>query len=264
MFKKIKKILKPSKQRYGWFGHFNTWQEAQALATGYNAANILEKTKISLLKVKNGEAVYERDSVTFDKKEYPFPAIATLLRIAIENNNVLNVVDFGGSLGSTWFQVKDFIPEQVRVTWTVVEQKAYVDCGKQHFEDDQLRFAFSIDECFEKTRPQIVILSSVIQYLEKPHDFLHNLVTREPSFIFFDRTAFLKSPGADRLTLQIVPPDIYDASYPSWFFNEQTFLKHFNKYKLIAEFAPVVAAEQNITIDGKPLGCDKGFLFKLT
>ena len=44
--------------------------------------NIFEKTKQSLLKVKNGEAVYERDSVLFDKKEYPYAIISSLLLLS--------------------------------------------------------------------------------------------------------------------------------------------------------------------------------------
>lgn len=264
MLKKIKKILKHSKEKYGWFGDFRSWEEAQARATGYSAENILEKTQESLLKIKNGEAVYERDSVLFDKKEYSFPIIAALLKIAIENNNVLNVIDFGGSLGSTWYQVRDFLPSIISVNWTIVEQEAYVKRGKQYFEDDQLKFAFDIEEVLDSAQCQVILLSSVVQYLEKPHEFLKDLSTKKPKFILFDRTAFLKGGSSDRLTLQIVPPDVYRASYPSWFFNEQQFLAHFEQYKLIAEFAPVVEAERDISIDGKPTGYDKGFLFRLS
>lgn len=39
------------------------------------------------------------------------------------------------------------------------------------------------------------------------------------------------------IKLQIVPPEIYNASYPCWFFNEKEFklCKNYN-YKIIEEF----------------------------
>ena len=50
-----------------WSGDYKTWEDAQARCTGYDSEIILDKVKNSLLKVKNGEAIYERDSVLFDE-----------------------------------------------------------------------------------------------------------------------------------------------------------------------------------------------------
>ena len=47
-------------------GNYSSWAEARANSTGYDSEVILNKTKDALLKVKRGEAAYERDSVTFD------------------------------------------------------------------------------------------------------------------------------------------------------------------------------------------------------
>jgi hypothetical protein len=52
---------------------------------GYDNDTILKKCKDALLKVKNGEAVYERYSVLFDKVQHSFPVLAGLLRAAIAN-----------------------------------------------------------------------------------------------------------------------------------------------------------------------------------
>lgn len=263
MIKKIKKLFKkPDSNEIGWFGNYSNWQEALDKTTGYDAANILEKTKQSLLKIKNGEAVYERDSVLFDKKEYPYPIISSLLYIAIKNNNQLNVIDFGGSLGSTWFQVKDFIPDNIKVTWTIVEQAEYVKCGNDFFEDDTLKFRFSIEEGIKEFNPNVILLSSVVQYLEKPHEFMSSLNKHAIQNIIFDRTAFIQNQKADRLTIQVVPPDVYEASYPSWFFYEETFLKHFSNYSVKAEFQSYVVGESTMFIDGKELGQDKGFFLE--
>ena len=46
-------------------GPYLTWSDASDLSTGYNDNNILKKVASSTLKVINGEAAYERDSVLF-------------------------------------------------------------------------------------------------------------------------------------------------------------------------------------------------------
>lgn len=256
-------FFKKNKQaalKYGWFGDYTNWNELVSISGGYESSLILETTKSALLKIKNGEAVYERDSVIFDKKLYPYSVISSLLYAALNNSNTLNVVDFGGSLGSTYYQVRDFIPATVNLHWSVVEQKEYVDCGRDLFEDDSLKFDYSIDESVSKVKPNVLLLSGVVQYLEKPHEFLESLNSYDFDYILIDRTSFIKNDRGDRLTIQIVPPEIYEAKYPSWFFNENIFLSHFSSYKLKTEFESYVAGEQDIQIDGKVQGYDKGFL----
>jgi putative methyltransferase (TIGR04325 family) len=259
LFRKRKKL----QNQYGWFGNFDNWDEVKRLAPGYDADNILKKTKESLLRVKNGEAIYERDSVLFDKKEYPYAIISSLLYIAARNNSKLNVIDFGGSLGSTWFQVRDFIPAEIELSWSIVEQEAYIKEGKDHFSDGVLDFYFSIEECIAAKKDiHVILLSSVVQYLEKPHEFLDQLTNYNVNYLLFDRTAFVNGDAPDRLTLQIVPPEIYEAKYPAWFFNEYGFLAHFDSYKLKADFRSFVEGENHMSIDQEMVAYDKGFLFE--
>ncbi|PWG81071.1 methyltransferase, TIGR04325 family [Pararcticibacter amylolyticus] len=258
----IRKLKNKPKEEYGWFGNYASWEEASASADGYDKKNILDKTKEALLKVKNGEAAYERDSVVFDKKAYPYPLITYLLHSAFRNGAPLNILDFGGSLGSTYFQVKDFLSPQVCSSWNVVEQAHYVECGREYFENDLLHFFHSIEECNAKYTIDLVILSGVTQYLSNPHSFLNELVSFSFKFLIIDRTAFVKETK-DRLTIQRVWPSIYEASYPAWFFNEAYFLRHFERYYAVrAEFTSYVEGESIILIDGSPLGYDKGFFLE--
>ena len=80
-------------------GSYSTWQEADALCNGYDNMDILEKVLSATLKVKNGEAVYERDSVIFDQIEYSWPILTGLMCAAAQNSGCLKVLDFGSSLG---------------------------------------------------------------------------------------------------------------------------------------------------------------------
>ena len=259
MFKNLFK--KPESIVYGWSGDYLSWAEVVEKTEGYHKEEILNKTKEAGLKVKNGLAVYERDSVLFDKKEYPFSLITFLLHSANLRKRPLHVLDFGGALGSTYYQVREFLGEGVCASWNVVEQAHYVSCGKEHFADDRLMFYENVEACLEDKKIDFVLLSGSVQYLEKPHEFLKQLTSYNFEFLLFDRTAFHYGAG-DRLTLQLVPPEIYTASYPSWFFNEENFLKHFsNNYTLIADFDPYVEGEKIMLIDDKPQGYNKGFYF---
>jgi len=254
---KIKKILPDSIKRqitglfYGWHGNFSTWAEAAGKCTGYESESIIEKVKDAAIEVKNGNASFERDSVLFYKPEYSYPLIASLFMIASAKKGKLNVLDFGGSLGSTYFQHHKLL-EHIEINWSIVEQEAFVKEGKAHFEDDNLHFYDSVEKCYMDFDIDLVLLSSVLQYIEDPYTLLTNLISYKPSGIIIDRTPFIT--GNDRITIQKVHPKIYNASYPCWFLNKEKFLERIlENYDLLIEFDAL--DEANIKSEFK------GFLF---
>ena len=222
--------------RLGLVGNYTSWADAQADSAGYDADVILEKTIAALGKVKRGEAVYERDSVLFDEVQYAWPLLAGLMWVAARNGGSLNVLDVGGSLGSTWFQNRAFLSDLSPVRWNIVEQPRQVEVGRREFQDDQLRFFTSIDECLAETQPQVILLSSVLQYLEHPYDLLDELQASPCEFLIIDRTPFWEGSG-DRICVQHVPPEIYPASYPSWIFSVHHFRSILSlHWDVVAEF----------------------------
>ena len=225
-----------SNQHYGLTGDYSSWNEAMAASTGYDNKIILEKTKEAILKVKNGEVVYERDSVLFDEIQYAWPVLAGLMWVAARSGGRLNVMDFGGSLGSTYFQNRAFLSTLHCMRWNIVEQSSHVEIGKSHFDDDCLHFYSDITECLAATQPNAILLSSVLQYLEHPYRVLNQIQEIPCNYIIIDRTPFWDGL-TDRLCVQTVPPNIYPASYPSWIFSTPRFHTYLNNNcKIIAEF----------------------------
>ncbi len=219
-----------------WSGNYASWSEAQRDSAGYDSRIILDKVRTALIKVRNGEAVYERDSVLFNKIEYAWPLLAGILWVAGKNHNSLNVMDFGGSLGSSYFQNKNFLSHLTELRWCIVEQKEFAECGKKYFEEDCLHFYESAEECFRNENINVALLSSVLPYVEKPYELFEKIWISGVKHVIIDRTPFLLSGNRDRLTVQKVPPAIYDASYPAWFFNKKNFLDFIDtRYKIIAE-----------------------------
>src|SRR4051794_8176228 len=85
-------------------GDFATWQEAQSKSEGYGANQILERVSEGAREVKEGRARYERDSKVFYEKSYEWPMLSCLLWAAVRDEGSLSVLDFGGSLGSRYYQ----------------------------------------------------------------------------------------------------------------------------------------------------------------
>jgi putative methyltransferase (TIGR04325 family) len=217
-------------------GNYSSWEKAVKESSGYAAPEILAKTRAALLKVKTGKAAFARDSVTFDVMEHEFPLLAGLLRAAMNDAGRLSVLDFGGSLGGTYFQCRQFLAVVKELHWSVVEQAEHVACGRAEFANNELHFYETIQGCLLEQQPNVLLLSSVLQYLPEPYSFLESAIKHEIPNVIIERTAFTRS-GRDRLTVQEVPPSIYDASYPAWFLSEESLHRILaSRYQLICEY----------------------------
>ncbi len=205
-------------------GDYPNFAAARSVSTGYDAPAILEKTRHALLKVKRGEIRWERDAMVSDSEEMPWALLAALLRIAaLGRKGRLRVLDFGGSLGSTYFWCRPFLRPEIDLQWHVVEQPAHVRVGRADFADEELAFHTSIEEALETGPFDVLLVSGVLQFLEQPEVLLASINRwRFPHFLL-DRTP-LWSRQRHRLTVQHVPAEIYPASYPAWFLSRERVL----------------------------------------
>jgi len=219
---------------HGWSGDYTSWEKAKKKCSGYDNSIIVNKVKDAALKVKKGEAKFERDSVLFDEI-YFFEPIVNALNSSVKNNK-LHVCDFGGSLGSSYFQFKEQFKNLTELNWTVVEQEHFVEIGRNEIAFENLFFQKTIDEALKTQTNQLLLLFSVLQYIPNAHELIKKLIPFKFEYIIIDRTAFIERPN-DRIAIQVVPPDIYEASYPCWFFNEENFLNLFlSEYNILNEF----------------------------
>ena len=234
-------------KRWGWFGDFPNWQAAQATCGGYDSNEIIEKVRASALKVKNGEAAFERDSVLFFEEENDKNLLKCLENVAnslqkaesIDNTTVtvsgalslrgtkqpegsLRIIDFGGSLGSTYFQHQKALKKYPNLIWCVVEQPHFVEIGKREFETENLYFEYTLQAAFERFKPHFFLLNSVLQYIEKPYHLLKEVENLKIPYILIQRTPMIDDTQ-DRITQQIAHPSVYKASYASWVFGEKYF-----------------------------------------
>jgi putative methyltransferase (TIGR04325 family) len=220
-------IIKSSKIRFE--GNYHSWQSALEKSSGYQSENILRKVLASTLKVQSGEAEFERDSVLFEEIQYSWPTLAGLLWIAARNNGELNVLDFGGSLGSSYFQNRKFLGLLPNVSWNIVEQEHYVQAAKQHLESKFLKFYSSLEAYLKENSPNVILISAALQYVPEPINLINKLSSVGAQLLIIDRTPISLIPD-HRLTVQRVPENIYSASYPMWIFSRDQLNLTLNKF----------------------------------
>ena len=193
--------------------------EAKKAMEGCASPHILSQVLSATLRVRDGLSAHERDGVNFEEISYTWPVLSALLLSAAQNGGTLSVVDFGGSLGTTFFQNRLYLKRIKRVRWVVVEQENYVGAGRKNFANQELTFETDFFSAVVETRPSVILFGSSLQYVEDPESILMIAKHSGASHIVFDRTPVIAGQPTF-LAIQTVPKSIYKARYPSWVFSQ--------------------------------------------
>jgi putative methyltransferase (TIGR04325 family) len=230
-------------------GDYPSWKAAAADAEGYDSAEILNRVAAGTRKVVAGEAAYERDSVVFDHVEYSWPLLASLLQIASERGS-LRVIDFGGSLGSTWRQNRAFLSRlSVPIRWRVVEQDNFVALGAAEFSDAVLEFMGSITAAAQGGVDAALFCASLC-YLADPEDAIAQVEAAGAPFLVIDRLP-VSTAAKDRIMVQRVNEPIYVASYPIRIFAEDLLLAGLlRNWRLIERWDSELQVDPNSQLKG--------------
>ncbi len=224
--------------RFGWRwfrGEYQTWAEARAASSGYDDGAIVQKVLAATLEVKAGHAAFERDGVLFPTPEVDRPLLTRLQEISRTRQARLSVLDFGGSLGASYWRHRAHLPTGDKLLWDIVEQPGFIAAGQQHLADTPLRFFPDVTSAEKHGTHDVLLCSCVLQYLENPFAELHEWSRHPIPFVLLNNLPLHAEP--DRLTVQHVPPSIYPASYPVWFFNRAAFLHRVAAdYEVMEEF----------------------------
>lgn len=219
-----------------WFrGDYPDWAHARAAAAGYDDAAVLAQVVAAVREVRAGRAAWERDGVPFAHAEINGPLLAVLRQAAQETEGRLAVIDFGGSLGSAWWQHRLALADIPVVNWRVVEQPHFVAAGRE-FSDVQLSFHGSLSGALAAGEAQVILLSSVLPYLESPTELLREVAASGCRHVVIDRTPLIGT-NRTRLAVQHTTPELGGGSYPCWLFARETLLAPLTaEYRLIREW----------------------------
>ncbi|QFY90676.2 methyltransferase, TIGR04325 family [Magnetovirga frankeli] len=238
-------------------GDYRDWVTARRACDGYDESRLLTRLASAAHKVATGKVVWEQDGVTWDHIPIDWPLSANLGYIAHIRQGYLRVLDFGGGFGSSFHQCRAFFGDAITLDWGIVEQPAMVEIARDGIESGALRFFLDIESAIERLRPDVALLSGVLQYLESPWEVLEQIIKSGIPFLIIDRHPC--SLTHELITVQVVPPSLYAASYPSWLFNCPHMLKRLSEhYELLASWD---GKDPNIRGWGK--GAEfKGFFFR--
>jgi len=222
-------------------GDYPSWEAACRECSGYDSEDIAERVLQTTLAVLRGEFAWERDSVGFREAGCSWPLLSCLLRCAALNGGTLRVIDFGGALGSVFFQHRKLLQGLSLLDWRIVEQPCFVVRGRSsvccHPLARELTFHETLEQAMQAGVPDVLLLSSVLQYLQDPLQSLTEMLALGIPHVVLDRTAVLRGAEPSLLSVQRVPASIYRASYPAWFLSEKQLMKICTgSYSLTAEW----------------------------
>jgi putative methyltransferase (TIGR04325 family) len=243
MFKYYLKLILPNfiikiinqffKRDIKFVGSYKDWKGAVHNSLGYSNKIIFLKSKESFLKVINGEAKYERDSVLFYSDLINYSLMTILSKIQNKKKTCLNILDFGGSFGSIYFQNKKILNNEKKFQWSIIEQPKIVNFFLKRKLNANLKFYKSLQDYSINNAADLVLMSSVLQYVESPFILLDRLIALKADYFLVLKTPVHEK--GDQVKVQIVPNYIYKASYPIRIFNKTRLLNYFkiNNYQLI-------------------------------
>ncbi len=253
----IKEPIVGYKGNYASFTEANKQIAIQTSPGGYDSEAIFKKVSESTLKVLKGEAVFERDSFLFYEKQINYNLLMYLYKIYIKEKK-LDVLDFGGALGSTYLQHKTEL-EEIGAKWTVTEQEHFVTFGKKCVAGGNLSFATNEELNKKRAKFNVLLFSSVLQYIEDADSLIRKMCKNKTKHIVIERTPV---SNHTRYWIETVHEPIYEAVYPCCVFDEKNFIKKFtdNGYNLIDSWKSLV--DSDIHIDDKTV-VFKSFVFEL-
>lgn len=234
-----------NKFKYG----YSSWGEAEAHSSGYDVSSILDTVRKASLGVRDGKSAFERDGVVFDRIQYSWPLLASLLATPVQGN-LLRVMDWGGALGSSYRQNRRYLVDSGKsISWSVVEQQDFVEVGNADFANDELKFYKNLDE-FPFGSFDTALFASSICYVPDYEQVLSKVIELSPKTIIFDRTP--EARGQSNLFgVQTVGKKIYRASYPIVSFGIGEIERMLEpKYKLVESWVCDLQPDPNTTSVG--------------
>jgi putative methyltransferase (TIGR04325 family) len=220
-------------------GKYLTYSEALEHCEGYDHSSIIDKVEYAVSSVLEGKSKYERDGVTFDSIPSKLPIYSVLFNL-ISSSKDCNIVDFGGGLGGLYINNTSIFHPNSKLT--VIEQPKFVEIGENICRQYKLPIIFCNHLSELSSKPDIVILSSVLQYIPNPYEIIDNIARLQPSYIILDRTSF----GVDKYWRIQVNSGFYDVdiSYPHHLIDESKVLSLLKGYSVAQKwtnsFDPVI------------------------
>jgi putative methyltransferase (TIGR04325 family) len=238
---KIKVLVRVLLSRFIGFTKIESWESAVRKSSGYESVNVVEPVVAAARRVQN-----DSESSTFSNSRYQQIAAAMLYCISQGRFNTgepVRVLDVGGGGADYFHHFQTFAP-QINFDWTVLETPAMAEAMSNEFGQNlsNLRWTSSTENTNEIY--DVVLCSSVFQYVKNPVELLATLVSKS-GFLIVNRIPLVDS-SEHFIAVQRIISNGKRVSYPVHFFAEKKFLKEMSQYGdvemrwLVTEDQPVI------------------------
>lgn len=236
---------------------FDDWKSARLASEGYDSPEIAKKIDQAASIVKQNSDLYERDGVIFKDFQVNWPLIAGIF-LAKENGKRLNILDFGGSLGTSFFQHRRILGIMPNFSWDIVEQGEIYNIGVTKFRQSNLNFHENIDNYLAEKKPNIAILGGSLQYMEDYISILDKISESGAKVLIIDRIP-LSRLKEDVIAVQRVPKNIYNGSYPIRIFSLEKITKILEvKWRILSIFETIGSqtyTKNRVMVEWKGIFC---------
>jgi putative methyltransferase (TIGR04325 family) len=236
IYKKILSLIKRNKVHLSYSGPYSSWKIAEEKSVGIGSKYILQKVEKATKNVLNGKYLYERDGTNFNNFPKKYTLRTKLIEIGIKDKVI---VDFGGGLASSFISNRDILDGKVK-KYVVVEQQNFCKVGNKISQIHNLPVDF-LDTLDKIYYADIIIFSSVLQYIENWKEIIHKTISLKPKFIIVDRQPFT----FNKSEIFIQENDGYykrKVSHPIYFINIDEFKSNFKDYSIeetwLSDFDP--------------------------
>jgi putative methyltransferase (TIGR04325 family) len=125
-----------------------------------------------------------------DKRVIDSNSLKVVTAIGLLDKNV-QILDVGGSVGTHHFLAKLLYPQK-SFEWRIVENKSMVELQNQQEISAELKYYHDLSVAIEGFKPDLIILSSSLQYLDEPLKKLKVLANLGSKFLLITKTPMSK------------------------------------------------------------------------
>jgi len=217
-----------------WSGNYPDWNAAQRACCHSLLEGQRRAYEQALTEVLEGRALFERDSLLQHHPVTCWPLLFALRDLQAQGTTTPTVLDFGGGLGSVYFQHRAWWGPNNPIRWNVVELPEIAAVGRRRIDDRQLRFFDSLAEATRDHPPDLILAVGVLPMVPDPDALLVDLASLNARWTHVDRCPVTTQRNHNLITRQVVPRSIYESESPFWFFSHDRLVQQLTTHFEIA------------------------------
>lgn len=200
-----------NKEPFIWDGVYESFDQVPVMGQGFASdawlADMERYTRTAITALRGGEG-----GVPENVPQY-HALLALLVATLPAMDRPVRVLDFGGGMGIGFANVRRCMAAGMQLEYLIVDNEESCERGRRLLKDfSPVKFMSELPRDVETV--DVIVLSSVLQFVEEYEKLLSDLATFRPSFWLF---SFL--PAGDIPTFASAQLNVPGSVLPVWFFN---------------------------------------------